>query len=187
MASTLTVAEALAADEERLEIGREMLLHEYRRLLAKRPDVAVPIGGVGPDSGLHLPPGAVENWRETLDPGDAALLGRIAARLGFDKKTVALHAIAISRLRRLEQKLETCGPGGAAGAEGRFKIAEKSLWAANRAVREAMSAAGGAATRYEAAQIKYRKALMFENERTILRSQFAEILPEESKDDARNG
>jgi len=181
MTQTPTLAEALRADEEKFQVAREVLLAEYRRLLAKRPDgPEIPVGNLGEDrwGPMCLPPGAVENWRENLSPEDATTLARIAERLKFDKKTVALHALAVGRLRRLDRKLATCGPGGSAGVLERTKAAEKTLAAANREVYEAMKKVGGASERLETAQLKYRKALMLENERFLLRQQFGAILPE---------
>ena len=181
MTQTPTLAEALKADEEKFQVARGVLLAEYRRLLQARPDgPAVPVGAIGPDrwGPMALPPGAVENWQETLPDEDAALLGQVAARLGFDKPTIALHALAVGRLRRLDKKLETCGPGGSAGVLERTKAAEKTLAAANREVYEAMKNVGGASERLETAQLKYRKSLMLENERFLLRQQFGAILPD---------
>ena len=181
MTQAPTLAEALQADEERFTVARGVLLAEYRRLLQARPDgPAASVGAIGPDrwGPMALPPGAVENWQETLPDEDARTLKVIAERLKFDKKTIALHALAVGRLRRLDRKLATCGPGGSAGATERFKVAEKEFWAANAGVLEAQKKVGAAVACLETSQIRFRKALMLEGDRMILRQQFGTILPD---------
>ncbi|HUU31708.1 MAG TPA: hypothetical protein VMY69_06375 [Phycisphaerae bacterium] len=178
MAESLTLAEALAADAERFAVAREVLIQAYKELLAKRPDgPTVPVGAIGADrwGPMCLPPGAVENWKETLSDEDARTLQMIVERLKFDKKAVALHALAISRLRRLKMKIGRVGT--VAEAAARMKTAEAALAAAWPALTEAQKKVVAAGEKCERVRRDYQSACMLEGDLTLLRSRFSEILP----------
>ena len=175
MTQTPTLAEALAADEERFAVSRDVLLGEYRRLLQVRPDVDLSIGGPGAwESALGVCPQIAETWHETLGPEDTVLLGRLAERLGFDKNTVRRHAIAIARYRRAKRKIAACGD-----VDRRLKAAETARDAAWRALLEADKIVGATIQEYDQALLKWRKVLGLNGDIILLQREFGEILPAE--------